>query len=45
MGGRMGGDKVKIKNLKVLQVFLDKNVIVVEGAVPGANNSYLNITN
>ena len=45
MAGRMGGDKVKVKNLKVLQIFLDKNVIVVEGAVPGANNSYLNITN
>ena len=45
MGGRMGGDQVTVKNLKVLQVFLDKNVIVVEGAVPGANNSYLNIRN
>ena len=45
MAGRMGGDKVTVKNLKVLQVFLDKNVIVLEGAVPGANNSYLNITN
>jgi large subunit ribosomal protein L3 len=45
MAGRMGGDQVTVKNLKVLQVFLDKNVIVVEGAVPGANNSYLNIRN
>ena len=45
MGGRMGGDQVTVKNLKVLQVFLDKNVIVLEGAVPGANNSYLNIRN
>ncbi|MBF25289.1 MAG: 50S ribosomal protein L3 [Flavobacteriales bacterium] len=45
MAGRMGGDKVTVKNLKVLQVFLDKNVIVLEGSVPGANNSYLNITN
>ncbi|MBE37417.1 MAG: 50S ribosomal protein L3 [Flavobacteriales bacterium] len=45
MAGRMGGDQVTVKNLKVLQVFLDKNVIVLEGAVPGANNSYLNIRN
>ena len=45
MAGRMGGDQVTVKNLKVLQVLLDKNVIVVEGAVPGANNSYLNIRN
>ena len=45
MAGRMGGDQVTVKNLKVLQVLLDKNVIVLEGAVPGANNSYLNIRN
>ena len=45
MGGRMGGDNVTVKNLKVLQIFPDKNVIVLEGAVPGANNSYLNIRN
>ena len=45
MAGRMGGEKVKIKNLEVLQVFKDKNVIVLKGAVPGPNNSYLNITN
>ena len=45
MGGRMGGEQVTVKNLKVLQVLLDKNVIVLEGAVPGANNSYLNIRN
>ena len=45
MAGRMGGEQVTVKNLKVLQVLLDKNVIIVEGAVPGANNSYLNIRN
>ena len=45
MAGRMGGEKVKIKNLEVLRVFKDKNVIVLKGAVPGPNNSYLNITN
>tara|TARA_Y100001968_G_C19388432_1_gene734183 strand:- start:950 stop:1603 length:654 start_codon:yes stop_codon:yes gene_type:complete len=45
MGGRMGGQRVTVKNLEVLQVFKDKNVIVLKGAVPGPNNSYLNITN
>jgi len=45
MAGRMGGQKVKVKNLEVLQIFKDKNVIIVKGAVPGPNNSYLNITN
>tara|TARA_B100000700_G_scaffold110755_1_gene124783 strand:+ start:464 stop:1117 length:654 start_codon:yes stop_codon:yes gene_type:complete len=45
MAGRMGGKKVKIKNLEVLQIIADKNVIVLKGSVPGPNNSYLNITN
>ena len=45
MGGRMGGSQVKVKNLEVLQVFKDKNVIVLKGAIPGPNSSYVNITN
>ena len=45
MGGRMGGKKVTIKNLQVLKVLKDKNVIILKGAVPGPNNGYLNITN
>ena len=39
MGGRMGGDRVKMQNLKVLKVDAEKNLIVVKGAVPGHNNS------
>ena len=45
MAGRMGGEKVKIKNLKVLKILKEKNVIILKGAVPGHNNSYVNITN
>jgi large subunit ribosomal protein L3 len=45
MGGRMGGDKVTVKNLKVLKVLKDTNVIVLKGAIPGPNNGYLNIRN
>lgn len=45
MAGRMGGDQVTVKNLKVLQILPEKNVIVLKGAVPGANNTYINITN
>lgn len=41
MAGRMGGDRVKIQNLKVLKVDTDKNLIIVNGAVPGAKNSYI----
>jgi large subunit ribosomal protein L3 len=41
MAGRMGGDRVKIQNLKVLRVLQEQNVLVVNGSVPGANNSYI----
>jgi len=41
MGGRMGGDRVKIQNLKVMRIVADKNLIVVSGSVPGAKNSYV----
>ena len=39
MAGRMGGDRVKVFNLKVLKIMPEENVIVVSGAVPGAKNS------
>jgi large subunit ribosomal protein L3 len=41
MAGRMGGDKVKVENLRVLKVVPEKNLLVVKGAVPGHNNSYI----
>jgi large subunit ribosomal protein L3 len=41
MAGRMGGDTVKVQNLRVLKVVKDKNLLVVKGAVPGHKNSYL----
>lgn len=39
MGGRMGGDRVKITNLEVLKVDAELNLIVVKGAIPGFNGS------
>ena len=39
--GRMGGDRVTVRNLKVLQVDVDNNVLILHGAVPGAPDSYL----
>jgi large subunit ribosomal protein L3 len=39
MAGRMGNDRVKVKGLKVLKVFPDKNYILVSGSVPGHNGS------
>jgi len=39
MAGRMGGDRVKLKGLKVVKIFADKNYILVSGSVPGHNGS------
>ncbi|NCB18981.1 MAG: 50S ribosomal protein L3 [Bacteroidia bacterium] len=41
MAGRMGGDKVKIQNLRVLKVIPENNLIIVKGSVPGAKGSYV----
>lgn len=35
MGGRTGGTRVKMKNLQVVKIFGDKNLILLKGAVPG----------
>ena len=39
MAGRMGGDRVKMKGLKVVKVFSEKNYILISGSVPGHNGS------
>ena len=41
MAGRMGGDNVKVQNLRVLKVVAEKNLLVVKGAIPGCKNSYV----
>ena len=41
--GRMGGGRVTAKNLKVVSVDADKNVILVSGSVPGATGTYVAI--
>ncbi|MEK7798724.1 MAG: 50S ribosomal protein L3 [Acidobacteriota bacterium] len=43
MGGRMGGDRVTVKNLEILRVDEENNLLVVRGAVPGAAGSYLEV--
>ncbi|PZR28186.1 MAG: 50S ribosomal protein L3 [Citrobacter freundii] len=35
MAGRMGNDRVKMKGLKVVKIFAEKNYILVSGSVPG----------
>ena len=39
MAGRTGGKRIKVKNLEVLKIFPDKNLILVKGAIPGHNGS------
>jgi large subunit ribosomal protein L3 len=41
--GRMGGDRVTVRNLKVVQVDAENNILVVRGAVPGAPGGYVMI--
>ena len=43
MGGQMGNARVKIENLQVVKIMADRNLILVNGSVPGANNSYITI--
>ncbi|MFN4218223.1 MAG: 50S ribosomal protein L3 [Candidatus Bipolaricaulia bacterium] len=43
MAGHMGHERVTVRNLKVLKVYPDKNVIVVQGAVPGPRRSLVEI--
>lgn len=39
--GHMGQDRVTVRNLKVLRIDADNNLLVVRGAVPGANGGYV----
>ena len=41
MAGRMGGNRVKVQNLRILRVMPEQNLLVVSGSVPGAKNSYV----
>ena len=39
--GRMGGDRVTTRNLKVVQIDVENNILVLSGAVPGAPGGYV----
>ena len=41
LAGRMGGDKIKIINLRVMKIVPENNLVIVKGSVPGANGSYV----
>jgi large subunit ribosomal protein L3 len=41
MAGRMGTDRVKVINLQIVKLIPENNLILIKGAVPGANGSYV----
>jgi large subunit ribosomal protein L3 len=43
MPGRMGYEKVSVKNLKIMKIDKENNLLAVRGAVPGRNGGLLEI--
>jgi large subunit ribosomal protein L3 len=43
MAGHLGHDQVTVKNLKIAEIISDKNLLLLNGAVPGANKSIVYI--
>lgn len=43
MAGRMGGERVTMSNLEIIEVNKDKNQLIIKGAIPGARNSLVMI--
>jgi large subunit ribosomal protein L3 len=44
MAGRMGNEKVSVKNLEIVRVENDKNLLFIKGAVPGGKQGIVSIT-
>lgn len=43
MAGRTGNDRVTVKDIKVVKIIPDRNVLMVQGAVPGPRSGFLTI--
>ncbi|HRK05362.1 MAG TPA: 50S ribosomal protein L3 [Chlorobiota bacterium] len=43
MAGRMGGTRITVRNLEILRILPDQNIIMVRGSIPGALNSVVEI--
>lgn len=41
MAGRTGGKRIKTKNLKVVKILSEKNLLLIKGAIPGHKGSYV----
>ena len=44
MSGHMGAERVTVRNLRILGIDKDENLLVVEGAVPGPRDGYVVVT-
>ena len=44
MPGRFGNKNITVKNLKVVKILADKNIVLISGAVPGTKNSIIKVT-
>ncbi|MEY5132394.1 MAG: hypothetical protein RLZZ198_398 [Bacteroidota bacterium] len=43
MAGQMGNKQRTQSNLEILKVLVDRNILIIKGSIPGANNSYVTI--
>lgn len=43
MAGRMGGERVTVRNLKVVGVIADSNLLLLKGSIPGSINGFVEI--
>lgn len=43
MGGRMGNDRITVKNLRVEKIVSSRNILMIRGAVPGGENAIVEV--
>jgi len=44
MPGRFGSKKVTVKNLKIVKILQDKNIVLISGAIPGRKHTLIKVT-
>jgi large subunit ribosomal protein L3 len=44
MPGRFGNKRVTVKNLKIVKILEDKNVVLISGAIPGRKDTLIKVT-
>lgn len=43
MAGRMGGDRVSVRNLKIVKILPEQNLVAISGAIPGHRGSKVEV--